>query len=234
MIVQAYDTKFAFGSAALRESINVRNSAGINIDVTDPDTLFAFFNAKMKDARSALSTLMATQERQNALCQRLQELQAKLTKYQEDGVKPEDPGWDDFIATMKEAKELLGDTSAGREIAGLLAKATGPGEQKVEFAITREKAEAMVKAAGGGHILASPGGGYSVLTRPAAGVEGKEVQSALDTLKAHTSGLQSEGTMTMIRVQQYVEQCSQIVNLCSNVLRKIQDSQMSAINNIRG
>ncbi len=206
-------------------------------DATDPESLFAFFQLQMKDARTKLTAMMTEQDARNKRCTQLQQLQATLTKYQETGVKPGDAGWAEFEQAAKDAVALLGDSKEAQTIQGMLDKAVAP----TPFTrITSDRAEAKKLAKEYGTTFeVNDNAGYvtytvTTLEGPGAGLGKNEVTSLIASLKAHTDGLQTESSMQMIRVQQLVESCSQIVNVCSNTMRKMHDMAMVAINNMRG
>lgn len=213
------------------------------LDVTDPESLFQFFQLQMKDVRSKLGAMMLEQDARTKRCGQLQSLAATLTKYQESGVRPGDEGWAEFAQTAKDAIALLGDSKEGKAIKDMLDKATAPTPFRRETT-SLEEAQAMAAQYGTTYELrespnASSYSGMPVyvvetLDGPGPGVGKNEVQGTLASLKAYTDALQSETSMQMIRVQQGIEQCSQIVNVCSNTLRKLHEMAMAAIGNMRG
>ena len=120
----------------------------------------------------------------------------------------------------------------------MLDKAVAP-TAMTRTTTVRAEAKKLAEQYGTAYVTTEHSPGYftytvTTLEGPGAGLGKNEVTSLIASLKAHTDGLQTESSMQMIRVQQLVESCSQIVNVCSNTMRKMHDMAMVAINNMRG
>jgi hypothetical protein len=99
---------------------------GMQVDMLDPESLLAFFEMKMGDAKGKLNALIQRQEKVNERVNLLQNLEGKLAGYPE-GIKPGDQGWDEFVAAARQAQDALGATSQeGKDIQRILDAATKP------------------------------------------------------------------------------------------------------------
>ncbi len=209
-------------------------------DLLDPESLMGFFQLQMRDVQSQLGAMTQDQEARNKRVSQLQAFEAKLTAYQENGIKPGDPGWDDFVATAQQMKGLLGDTAAGQTIQQLIDKGTAP-TSNIRTYQNKAEADAAAQAAGSQvSTIQMPSNVGSVTTYqvdtkdgPAAGLDKNDVQSIIQSAKAESDALNADSQMNMIRIQSIVDHSSQLINLCSNIMKKIDDSTMAPINNMR-
>lgn len=217
---------------------------GMQVDLLDPESLLAFFEMKMGDAKGQLNALIQRQEKVNERVNVLQSLEAKLAGYPE-GFKPGDQGWQEFVSAARQAQEALGvQSKEGKDIQAMLDAATKPTMTDKRF---DDPQAAFAEAAKHGTSVrfgapAGPTGLDQGLTGwiaqvpngPAKGLSKEDTQKLVSQTKAFREGLQSDQQIQMIRVQQAVEQCSQLVNLASNIMRKLNDMAMAPINNMRG
>jgi hypothetical protein len=201
------------------------------IDLLDPESMMAFFSMQMKNVRGQLSTAMKEQQDRNELATSLQKCEARLSVFTEQGIIPGDPRWDDFEAAANEAISLMGGKDGGgSKLADDLAKIKGSGLETKVFG-TEADAKAYVKDHGGAvTFLPSPHNKFVVAPaeRDAVAIKG-----IVGELKAYRDGIQSDNAMNMIRVQQLVENSSQLTNMCSNIMKKLSDMAMVSINNLK-
>lgn len=239
----------AFGPNVPTELTSVGLSAspidlGAQVDMLDPESLLAFFEMKMGDAKGQLNALIARQEKVNERVTLLQRFEGAIAGYPE-GVKPGDPGWEAVLAAAKDAQAALGATSKeGKEIQAIIDAATKPtmvdkrfDDPQVAFAEASKHGTGVRFGMAVGPTGLEQGlTGYIVQVPEGApkGLAKEDVQKLVSQTKALREGLQSDQQIQMIRVQQAVEQCSQLVNLASNIMRKLNEMAMAPINNMRG
>ncbi|MBX3190319.1 MAG: hypothetical protein KF819_25190 [Labilithrix sp.] len=207
----------------------------LEIDLMDPETLLAFFGEQMKDVRGKLAVAMQDQEDRNTRINELGALENKLTAFIEKGITPGDPKWAEFAETAKALQDKLGDSAAGTQLQDLLAKCLVGQVQVHEFddpVKCKEFMDARANAGGYFKILSS-NDPIRIETNAPYGLDNNEVKRLQDTIKGFRDRLQGDNSMNMIRVQQLVEQSSQIMNLCSNIMKKLNDMAMAPINNMR-
>ena len=203
------------------------------VDLLDPESMLAFFNHQMRDVRAQLGIAMKDQTDRNQLANKIQQVEAKLSAFQDKGILPGDPEWDSFQKSAKEAVALLGASGAGSSLAAKLDQMAASGKDTKTFD-SEADAKAYVKDHGGeAHKISVP---YSdpVWAVGAAERDGNAVKSIVGELKAFRDGIQNDNSVGMIRVQQLVESSSQLTNLCSNIMKKLSDMAMAPINNMRG
>lgn len=232
--------------ASIAALTSARVELGVSVDMLDTESMLAFFEMKMGDAKAKLNTLIQEQEAVNARVTTLQSLEAKLSSFAESGIKPGDPGWDDFVATARQAQEVVGASSkAGQDIQALVDEATKPTIVDVRYddafaakAIADKYGKSIEygQKIGPTGMEAGPPGWIveQVPEGPARGLSKEGVGKLIAQTKAFREGMQSDGQIRMIKVQQAVEQSSQLVNLASNIMRKLNEMAMAPINNMRG
>ena len=227
MSLSGIDPKGGFTSVAKPNApaalFGVKEPAGV--DLLDPEAMLAFFSQQMSNVRGQLAVAMKGQEARNLKAQTIQSLEASLVGFQEKGIKPSDDKWPEFLKTVEEAKVALGE-GATKGLDEMIAKATKPSAQ----VMGKEDAEAAVKAGATMENL-SPGV-YKVSGVP-AGLDKNDVGQFSAQLKAFRDGINNDNAMNMIRVQQLVENSSQLTNMASNIMKKLSDMAMSPINNMR-
>lgn len=205
------------------------------VDLLDPESMMAFFSLQMSNVRGQLGAAMKQQDARNQLATSIQKAEARLSEFTESGILPGDPRWDDFEAAANEAIAQLGGKDAGgAKLAADLAQIKGSGTEAKMF-----NSEADAKA-----YLKDHGGtiGTNGDTIPSAQVwcvtpavrDPAAIKGMVGELKAFRDGIQNDNAMNMIRVQQLVENSSQLTNMCSNIMKKISDMAMVSINNMRG
>ncbi|MDB4938396.1 MAG: hypothetical protein JWP87_5368 [Labilithrix sp.] len=210
-------------------------AVGASVDLLDPDSMLAFFSAQMTDVRHKLGAAMADQETRNDRIKTLASVESDLIRFKEKGIKPGEPGWETFKADIDKARALMGDSLEGTKL-GELMKKTEEGVIVVQsFKADANSAKAMtayVDAHPGAEVT-SDGEHFNVATGHAQKLDPAEVDSLVQQVKGYRDSLQNDNAMNMIRVQQLVESSSQIMNLCSNIMKKLSDAAMSPINNMR-
>lgn len=228
---------------AANESAALAMLRASDFDATNPEAVFAFFQTQMKDTRGRLGEMMTAQEQRNARVKTLQSASAKVAAFQEKPITPADPKWNDFVAACNELKSaLVPGTKEFDEITKAIELATTGVEQRQGPEPFQNAAAAA--AANRGVIVDAKGAvvdfsdgtsdaKYTAVWSTAPGASAEVIKGMVNQVKAQTDGLQTESTMTMIRIQSLVDACSQITNLCSNVLKKLSDAQNTAIGNIR-
>lgn len=217
---------------------------GAGLDLSSSDTVLAFFSAQMSESQDNLNAMMAQQQQRNDTQKAVQNLAAQLTEYEQTGVKPGDKGWDDFVATANELKKYTTDGSdASKKINAMLDTATTQGAPTHATLVLDQTAIADAKSHGlkvdgntGGDGLFGmipPNAANVWYPTGAPGITADQMKSLDMQLKSVTDGMTSDTSMQMIRVQQAVEQSSQILNECSNVVKKMSDANDNAIANIK-
>lgn len=215
-----------------KNAIMAANAALVpmTVDLLDPDSMLSFFSAQMSDVRQKLGAAMNDQETRNDRIKTLAALESDIARFKEKGIKPGDPGFDTFKVDVDKARALMGDSLEGTKL-GELIDSVKPGTEVTflsqntnEWLDYKDKhPEAVMWQSDGGHVTFSTGKGLN----PA------EMDSLVQQVKGYRDSLQNDNAMNMIRVQQLVESSSQIMNLCSNVMKKLSDAAMSPINNMR-
>jgi hypothetical protein len=203
------------------------------LDLTDPDSLFAFFQVQMSRTQGRLASEMQAQEDRAARIDKMHGVMATFADYKGDSVREGSPGWDQVKASLEEAKTLFGpDSAEAKGIDALLAGAST--YLAPQYFPTREQATpvAMLYNA---QLNKLDDGTYMVRPRNEAvkPIEASDLKNLSEQLKQKCESLTSDSGLAMIRVQQYVEQSSQIVSHCSNVMKKMHEMDMVAIENIR-
>jgi hypothetical protein len=157
-----------------------------------------------------------------------------------DGIKgPISPGsaaWDDAVSKLQQAKAVFGPNSEeAKGIDALLERATPQygGTEHFEFNEVMRANEAAARY--GVDRKKEANGGWTVtpMTNNPTPIDSSDLKKISEQLKGKADSLNSESGLAMIRVQQYVEQSSQIVSHCSNVMKKMHEMNMAAIENIR-
>lgn len=205
---------------------------GQDVDLLNPESMMAFFQLQMSDVRQKLGVAMKEQQDRNNIIKGLASLQADLAAYKTKGVGPGDPEWPAFQAKVAQVREALGGGNAGSALDNLLAK-TAPR--------TETKSFAKLDLEGQAHFMADhpdfkvTGDDPLTMTGTWKGdrLSTDDVESIIQQVKGHSDSLSADNQMNMIRVQQFVETSSQLTNLCSNIMKKISDSAMAPINNMR-
>lgn len=202
------------------------------VDLLDPESMMAFFSMQMSNVRGQLSAAMKEQSDRNALATSLQQCEARLSVFADEGVLPGDPRWDDFERAANDAIAQMGGSEAGgKKLAADLARIKGSGLE-TKFFETEAEAKAYAKDHGGEakkiHMYPHDAFIVAPAERDAAAIKG-----IVGELKAYRDGIQSDNAMNMIRVQQLVENSSQLTNMCSNIMKKLSDMAMASINNMR-
>lgn len=215
---------------------------GIDVNMLDPESMLTFFEMKMSDARGRLNGLMQDQDAINKRVATLQSFEGAMAGYAETGIKPGDAGWDDFVKSATRARDAVGaDTDEGKKVQALLDGAAKPTLVEKTFddyptaLAAAEKAGTTVNVDVGPNPMNKPAPKFVVLVPEgrAPGLSADQMKSLQGQMKAVSDGLGNDAQIRMIRIQQGVEQCSQILNLASNVMRKLDEMAMAPINNIR-
>lgn len=209
---------------------------GQDVDLLNPESMMAFFQLQMSDVRQKLGVAMQDQQRRNDIIKTLNSLQSDLAKYKEKGIGPDDPGYANFQAKAQEARALLGNGIEGTAVGNLLDGAKGGGTKEFKVTGTYDAAKAAndYAAARPGSTVTA-GNGAFVVTDPnlPKTIAKEDIDSVIGQIKGYADSLTADNQMNMIRVQQFVETSSQLTNLCSNIMKKISDSAMAPINNMR-
>ncbi len=203
-----------------------------DVDLLDPESMLAFFSQQMSDVRGKLSVAMKEQEGRNQLASDVQHLEAQLGEFAEKGVLPGDPRWDDFVNVTKQAIELLGNSNEGKALAANLNRLAGSGKEVKGFDSEAE-AKAYQKERGGEITHLPPPVKKAAWLVVPAERDANAIKSMVSELKSFRDSIQNDNAMSMIRVQQLVENSSQLTNMCSNIMKKLSDMAMASINNLR-
>src|SRR5437762_2588237 len=104
-------------ATALAKSDEVGPVLANDADMLDPETLLAFFEMKMGDAKGKLNGLMQEQDAINARAKVIGNFEAIVSGLTEKGIKPGDEGWDKFVKAANEARDAVGaQTEEGKQI----------------------------------------------------------------------------------------------------------------------
>ncbi len=203
------------------------------VDLLDPDSMIAFFSAQMSDVRQKLGAAMADQQTRNDHIKSLASVESDLIRFKEKGIKPGEPGWETFKADVDQARALMGDSLEGTKLESLMNKTKeGVVEVKTFDAMHAKEMIAYVNAHPGAEFTQDDDK-MTVTTGHGQKLDPNEVDSLIQQVKGYRDSLQNDNAMNMIRVQQLVESSSQVMNLCSNIMKKMSDAAMSPINNMR-
>jgi hypothetical protein len=214
------------GHPAVKYGVEMSILPKLGPDLLDPESMLAFFGQQMREIRGQLAIALRNQEARNRTASSIQQLEAKLVAFQETGIKPGDADkWPTFVAAVEDARKLLGP-AVGPELDALIAKATKDAPKIM-------KTEDAQKAADAGAHVEDAGCGMWLVTGAPAGLDKNDVQSFANSLKASRDKITNDNAMNMIGVQQLVESSSQVMNLCSNIMKKLSDMAMAPINNMR-
>ena len=203
------------------------------VDLLDPDSMIAFFSAQMSDVRQKLGAAMADQQTRNDHIKSLASLESDLIRFKEKGIKPGEPGWDTFKADVDQARALMGDSLEGTKLESLMNKTKEGVVEARTFSPQQVKQMKEYMEAHPAAEVASDGSNFTLTSGHGQKLDPNEVDSLVQQVKGYRDSLQSDNAMNMIRVQQLVESSSQVMNLCSNIMKKMSDAAMSPINNMR-
>jgi hypothetical protein len=204
-----------------------------SVDLLDPESMMAFFSLQMSNVRGQLSTAMKEQDARNQLATSIQKTEARLSDFSESGIVPGDPRWDDFEAAANQAIEQLGGPNAGgTKLAEDLARLKG--QSPPQFFGSQADANAFVKDHGGvvTEIKGLAPSDTKWLVSPAER-DPAAIKGMVAELKAFRDGIQNDNGVNMIRVQQLVDNSTQLTSMFSNIMKKINDMAMASINNMR-
>lgn len=220
-----------------------------NLDVTDPESLIAFFSVQMTEAKNHLTSLMQEQDGRTKKTQRIQAAVAKLSQW--EGGSPTDPAKQkEFLAA---ADDVLAELPPGSKEAQTIHALVDPIRNSVDCSQTFRAADdgpngtSAMNQANALRALHEPQGASVTETKDANGqtvytVNWKEgvppltkdqVATITSTAKSYADGLATQSQMGMIRVQQDVEHMSQLNNFLTNILKKRNDAEENVIANLR-
>jgi hypothetical protein len=205
------------------------------VDVSDPDSLFQFFQFQMQRTQGLLSSEMQAQEDR---IHRIDQIHRTMVAFDDfkGTIAPGSPGWDDVASKLDQAKALFGpDSEEAKGIDALIERAKPQYGAPEHYAWTQGMKADEAARRHGVAPKKEADGSYTVtpLNNNPTPIDASDLKKISEQLKSKADSLNSESSLAMIRVQQYVEQSSQIVSHCSNVMKKMHEMNMAAIENIR-
>lgn len=204
-----------------------------DVNLLSPENLISFFELKIQACRTNVQKLMSDQDARTKRAGVLDKAAAMLTAYDKN-VGEKDGNYAQFRADLEAAiKELGPDTPEGKKLQAMLDKCTPAVKETFQRPADDAKIADWQKAHPNG-MTTQPGGSLTVTCTDGGGaVDVVDIKKAKEEFSSTAGTLKSEMQMGMVRMQQAIDQVTQFTNVCSNILRKVDEATMAPIHNMK-